>query len=411
MALLVSGKGNDVLAWRASGEFAGEFRQTLLARLEFCRADAAGILLDDTGRAITGLVAANDAFLRCCQDTCAMACAAREPASLADLTRTFYTGLYDHFRTHGSAAAFYEQSIQFLQSAGTAVIRHARERSGMTAARDLPVMLIALGPAGRREFSPYCPLHLLLVHDEAQVPEHDLLDRFGGLIHDGFEACGFRVDSTVTVRSHAWRGSMAEWRQHLAQSVEQGRIQDLIDFFRLADQTVVYADNGFDPDFPGLCRSVLGSRRSVLSFQVGRVLELSHGIGMMGGMRFEKKGPYRGKFALLDNALQPLAAAVSALSQMKGLLTDSTPRRIREVLWKRELNVDMAERLLLAWHSLHEMRLGREADLHPEWTGPSPLYLCVEEMSDTEQALLRESLESVGAAQRLIGQLYSSMEE
>ena len=34
---------------------------------------------------------------------------------------------------------------------------------------------------------------------------------------------------------------------------------------------------------------------------------------MMGGLRFQKRGPYRGQFALLENALQPLSASVSAL--------------------------------------------------------------------------------------------------
>ena len=44
MALLVSAKGSDVLAWRAAGDFAVTFRQVVLNRMEFCRSDDACLL-------------------------------------------------------------------------------------------------------------------------------------------------------------------------------------------------------------------------------------------------------------------------------------------------------------------------------------------------------------------------------
>jgi signal-transduction protein with cAMP-binding, CBS, and nucleotidyltransferase domain len=71
----------------------------------------------------------------------------------------------------------------------------------------------------------------------------------------------------------------------------------------------------------------------------------------------------------------------------------------------------MAERLLLAWHALHEMRLTRESDMQADWSDKSPLYLNVEVMSDSEQNLLRESLDAVGAIQRHIGLTFSGMGE
>ena len=409
MALLVSAKGGDVLAWRASGDFAATYRQLLLARLEFCRSDEAEGLLAGTGQALDELVAANDAFCRHSRDLIGKVVECAEPSELRELTIAFYTALYEHIGIHHSAPAFYEFSTLFLQALSGAINRYAHTALGLLDRQMPPVMLVALGPAGRQEFSPFCPLQLLLVHAEAGDAEHEALSQLGRLIHEGFEACGLQVDTTVTPRNHEWRGSRAEWRSRLTQRLEQGRAGELIDLFRLADQSTLYHDEGFDVEFRSLCRSALKERRSAMAFQVTRVLNISHGIGIMGGMRFVKQGPYRGQFALRDNALQPLSGAIGVLSLLKGLETSSTPQRIREILWRRELNVDMAERLLQAWHSLHGLRLTREHDVHPDWPNESPLHLNVEEMTDREQNSLRESLDTVGAIQRQVGLTFSGM--
>ena len=62
MALLVSAKGSDILAWRAAGDFAVTFRQVTLHRMEFCRSDEAAAMLTGASQALDDLAAAN-AFL------------------------------------------------------------------------------------------------------------------------------------------------------------------------------------------------------------------------------------------------------------------------------------------------------------------------------------------------------------
>lgn len=410
MALLLSAKSSDVLAWRACGEFAATYRQLLLARLEFCRSNEAEELLMRTGQALDDLVAANEAFCARTADLIAEISACAEPPLLRELTAAFFAQLYEHIGIHHSAPAFYELSTQFLQTLSGSIIRHAHTTLGLLDRRMPQVKLIALGPAGRQEFSPFCPLQLMLVHSEAGDAELEPLSQLGRLIHEGFTACGLMVDETVTTRNPDWRGSMPEWRQRLTQRLDQDLVDDLIDLFRLVDQSTLYRDEGFDPEIGVLCRSALKERRSAMAFQVARVGNLSHGIGIMGGMRFEKKGPYRGQFALRDNAMQPLSAALCTLALLKGLETPSTSQRIREILWRRELNVDMAERLLQAWHALHEMRLTRERDVQPDWSNDAPFHLNIDEMHVSQQNLLRESLETVGAILRHVGLTFSGME-
>jgi signal-transduction protein with cAMP-binding, CBS, and nucleotidyltransferase domain len=412
MALLLSAKGSDLLAWRACGDFAAAFRQALLARLEFCRlTNDAEELLTATGQVLDDLLAANDAFCTRSNELIAELSVCDDPSRLREISAEFFAGLYDHFGIHHSAPAFYEFSSLFLQALSRSIIRSAYATPALSDLPKQPVMLIALGAAGRREFSPFCPLQIMLVHGETGYAEQEALSQLGLLIHEGFEDCGFQVDGTVTPRNPEWRGSMSGWRQRLTLKLDQGIVLELIDLFRFADQSTLCNDEGFEPEFTVMCRSLLKERRSSMAFQVTRVLNLSHGIGIMGGMRFVKKGPYRGLFALYENALQPLSAAVCVLALLKNLETPTTPQRIREILWRREMNVDMAERLLQAWHTLHEVRLSGERDLQPDWSNKAPLYLNIEEMPDSEQNSLRESLETVGAIQRHVGQTFSGMEE
>jgi signal-transduction protein with cAMP-binding, CBS, and nucleotidyltransferase domain len=411
MAQLISAKGSDVLAWRAAGDFAATFRQIILSRMEFCRSDQAADLLDGVKLALDDRSAANDAFCRRCETLLEEVATCAEPERLKELTALFYDGLYAHLAVHHSASAFYQYSTLFLQSLTRGVSRNSYNTLGLSA-RQMPEMtLIALGPAGRQEFSPFCPLQLMLIHSPAADGDAELISRFAALVHECFEACGLRLDETVTPRNARWRGSLADWERWLNDVLERGISSEIVEIVRLAEQTVLAGCTDTAGNFRQMSLAILAASQVATNNLVSRVAALSNGIGIMGGLRFERSGPYRGMFALLDQALQPLSASVSAMALLKRLETTASPCRIRELLWRRDLNVDMAEHLLQAWHTLHELRLLREQEVQPDWLNNAPLYLDVDEMSVDEQESLRESLEAVGTIQRHIGINFSSMGE
>ena len=411
MALLVSAKGSDVLAWRAAGDFAVTFRQVLLDRMEFCRSDEAAAMLTGASQALDDLAAANDAFCSRCDSLIEEVTACPEPARLRELTTTFFAGLYDHIAIHHSAPAFYQFSLLFLQALAGSVSRYSYTMLGDSSARMPELALVALGPAGRQEFTPFCPLQFMLVHGQAGDAEGRLIERFATLLHEGFQACGLLVDEVVTPRNGKWRGTLSEWGQRLVNVLAHGKYSEVIEILRLADQTHLHGTAESGSSFSQLSLATLAASPVARNNLVSRVVALSNGIGMMGGLRFEKSGPYRGQFALLENAMQPLSASLSALALLKRLETTTTPRRVRELLWRRELNVDMAERLLQAWHMLHELRLVREGGVQPDWSNASPLHLDIEQLSVAEQEALRESLEAVGNIQRHIGLNFSGTGE
>jgi signal-transduction protein with cAMP-binding, CBS, and nucleotidyltransferase domain len=407
MALLVSAKGSDVLAWRAAGDFAVTYRQMILNRMEYCRSDEAAEMLAEVTQAVKGLTDANDLFCSRCEGLLAEVVACHEPARLRERATTFFAVLYEHCATHRAAPAFYQFSILLLQALAGSISRLSLTMLGSSAASMPETALIALGPAGRQEFSPFCPLQFLLVHGPVGDAEDGLVHRYAALLHEGFEACGLRVDKEVTPRNSQWRGSLSEWEQRLEPVLSRGRFGEIIEILRLTDQTDLGGVDGLASDFRRLTLAALAASPVARKNIVSRVVALSNGIGMMGGLRFVKNGPFRGQFALLENALQPLSASVSALSLLKHLETMSTPRRVRELLWRRELNVDMSERLLQAWHALHELRLIRERSAQPDWSDESPLHLDIDNMDVAGQEALREALEAVGTIQRHVGLNFS----
>jgi signal-transduction protein with cAMP-binding, CBS, and nucleotidyltransferase domain len=409
MALLVSAKGSDVLAWRAAGDFAVTFQQAILDRMEFCRSDEAAAMLAGASQALDDLVAANDVFCSRCLNLIDEVAACSEPGRLKELTTIFFARLYNHSAFYHSAPTFYQFSILFLQALAGSVSRYSYTMLGDFSARIPTLALIALGAAGREEFSPFCPLQFLLVYGQAGVAQNGLIHRFATLFHEGMESCGLQVDKVVTPRNGQWCGSVSEWSQRLEKILKRGKSGEVFEILRLADQIQLEGDADTGSSFRQLSLSVLSSSPVAVNTIVSRVVALSNGIGMMGGLRFEKRGPYRGQFALLDNALQPLSASLSALGLLKCLKTTATPQRVRELLWRRDLNVDMAERLLQGWHTIHELRLIREREVQPDWPNASPLYLSFEHMNVAEQAALRESLEAVGNIQRHIGLNFSGV--
>jgi CBS domain-containing protein len=411
MALLVSAKGGDVLAWRAAGDFAVTYRQMVLNRMEFFRSDEAAAMLAGVSRAIDDLTAANDRFCSRCDSLIAEVAACQEPSRLRELTTDFFAGLYDHIASHHAAPAFYQFSMLFLQTLTGSVSRYACAMLGQPPFCMPELAVIALGPAGRQEFSPFCPLQFLLVHGHAGDAEELLVHRFAVLLHEGFEACGLQVDTEVTPRNSPWRSSLLEWGQRLGKVLERGKSSEVIEILRLTDQTLLDGSSGLGSGFRQLSMSALAASPLAANNLVSRVVSLSNGIGMMGGLRLDRSGPYRGRFALLENALQPLSASLSALGLLRQLDSLATPPRIRELLWRRELNVDMAERLLQAWHTLHELRLIREREVQPDWSNVSPLHLDIDQMDVPEQEALRESLEAIGTIQRHVGLNFSGAGE
>lgn len=409
MNILLSGKGGDVTSWRGVEDFAAAYRRALLDRAASGRYGNAETVFAAASAALETAISTHGELLKRLE----LLIGEISPATSTDLkglTSAFYDDLYRHFGHFRSPPAFYQLSMAFLSRASAAISARAAEQ--LEAAGDhLPEMaLIAVGPAGRLEYSPFCRLQILLVHGGAAAQTEGIA-LFCDALHTGFESAGIAVDPEVTPRNPSWRGTLPEWRQRSEDALQAQADDALIDLCRLVDQYPLQPAEGLARGLKETGCAALRGNRPALSNLIGRMTSLSNGLGLMGGLRLERSGDERGMFNLLVHGLLPLSAALSALALIKESPADGSCERIRDLLRSRELDVELAERMLAAWHSLNDLRLRREQSLQIGGRSDLALFLNPDELTFEQRQALKETLETVAAIQRHVEIIFSGMGE
>lgn len=411
MQFLVSAKDSDLRKWRPVTEFAATYRQALLDQTARCTGEEAVSLLGDRIALLERMADEHESDQAQLETALNELAACRTIDLMKRKLRECYTIIYRQIDRFRSAPAFYSAGMRILEQLCTGLFGMVLDRLNLRAGDLPPVALIALGPAGRHEYSPWCPLQLMLAHGDATPAQQKTILLAGSMLHEGLEQVGLWVDPVVTTRNPDWCAGLDYWRHRCVTVLENGEPEELIDLLRLSDQTVLYCNGGTGEELRTFSQSLLHESHPALTNLVERMYALTNGLGLLGNLKLEKSGVERGHFSLLDHGLLPLSAAVSALSLFRGVRCADTPQRIRELLAKSGINVDMAERMLQTWHTLHEFRLLREQALGIDNHTREALYLDPAELDDSRIDALREALESVRLIQRHVYVLFHAAEE
>jgi len=213
----------------------------------------------------------------------------------------------------------------------------------------------------------------------------------------------------VSPKNSDWCSSLEYWQATLQGDMAHTELDELINFIRLADQNFLAGSVELSNDFCAMGKMALSENDIALENLVSRASLLSNGVGLLGGLRLEKSGPYRGRFSLLEHALQPLTASISAFSLLSRLVSETSQERICELVSRGELGVDMAEQLLHAWNDINELRLMHERESQPNWMDAAPLHLDLDTLSAEEQESLRKKLEAIGHFQRYLQTTFTAL--
>lgn len=411
MPIVITSKGKDFNAWRAAGDVGKMFHDELRRNSAVLTSEKYEALLQGVGLELERRASQHEAGLVRMKNLIAEAAACTEPALLRSLMEEFYSVSYGLFRYNRSATAFYQLSQEFLRALSKSAVAIAKIRLGVSADRLPPMSLVAMGPAGRHEFSPFCRLQLLLIHAEPDPSMVRPVDLLGWILHEIFEEIGLCLDDVITPRNPDWRGSSVQWRQRIIAGLGRGTSAELIEILRLSDQSVLSDEENVAAVFRSTCLEILADNMAAIHNLVTRLQSLPGGIGMMGGIRLERSGPCRGQFGLLDHGLLPLSVGITALSIIHGIDAVETNMRIRGLLYRGMLNVDMAERLLEAWHLFNELRLAMEVSRYPHWDSWDGLCVDISVQTEAQQEELRQCLETVITLQRHVGITFSSWQE
>ena len=408
---MLSVKGSDITSRLAVEDFAAAYRQSLLDRAASDHNGSAESVFSEAVAVIETAIATHQDLLKRLDNLIENVAAATPSTNLRELTGDFYSDLYRHFGHFHSAPAFYQLSMAFLRQLSATIATRAKDELGLFA-RHLPEMtLVAIGPAGRCEYSPFCPLQLLLVHDETPTSHLETINLFCQSVHSEFEATGLFIDPVVTPRNSVWRDTLANWQQRCKNDLRPQAADELINLCRLADQYPLHPVEGLGQELKKISSAALGASRPAQASLIERMKSLSNGIGFMGGLKLERSGNGRGQFRLLDHGLLPLSAALSALSLLKASGAVNNRDRIQDMLKRRELDVELAERMLATWHGLHGLRLQREQSFTIENHINQPLFLNPNELTAEQRQALEAALESVAFIQRHVEIIFSGMRE
>jgi signal-transduction protein with cAMP-binding, CBS, and nucleotidyltransferase domain len=413
MNFLLSAKTGEVTSWLAAEAFAADYRQALLDQAASDPSDGAEAAFARSLELLGKSADTHVALTRELNNLLEQVATPPPADSLKELVIQYYNVLYRHMDAFHSAPAFYQKSMEFMRMLTAAIMAHSTEQLKQLGqpVQHLPKMaLVAVGPAGRCEYSPFCTLQLLLVHEEVSASQLLMIKRLCHNLHAGFEAAGLAVDPVVTPRNPEWRGSIAEWRQRCDNGLGNPTPDGLINILRLADQYPLCTDVEVAQELKEMTVATLRKNRPAQANLIERMESLSNGLGMMGRLKLEQSGAGRGLFRLLDHGLLPLSAALSALALIKGNRTVSSPDRVLALLKQRELDVDLAEKMLRTWHTLHELRLRREQGFSIVDHTAQTLLLNPAQLSLDQRLSLKAALASVADIQRHVGIIFARME-
>lgn len=409
---LLYAKSRDVTTWRAVEDFAAAYRQALLDRAASGQGGSTETVFSETSASIKAVIATHRKLLKRLELLTKKVAMAAPSVDLKELTFAFYSDLYQHFGIFRSAPAFYQLSMTFLIRASATIVSRATEQLEPGAGDHSELALIAVGPAGRSEYSPFCRLQLLLVHGEATGSQLQSIDRFCQALHAGFEAAGLAVDPAITPRNAVWRGTMTEWQDRCKDEGRHPLVDaGIINLYRLVDQYPLYSADRLAREFKQTCSTALSGSHPALANLIEQMGALSNGLSLMGRLKLERSGNDRGLFRLIDHGLQPLSAALSALAIVKNIDAVGNCERIHDLLRRSELDVEQAERMLATWHTLHGLLLLREQSFQTVEHTKRAACLNPDELTAEQLQSLKEALESVAVIQRHVDIIFSGMGE
>ena len=408
MDFLLSAKGSDITAWRAVENFSAAYRQSLIDQAASDRLGSIETVFTESCATLETAINTHKTFMKRL-NSLIDGVSSTPLDSLKELTAAFYTDLYLHFGFFHSTHAFYQLSMSFLKQVSITIIAQTTDKLGQSACCLPEISLIAVGPAGRGEYSPFSQLQILLVHGDASESQRQLINQFCDALHDGFEAAGLSIDPTVTPRNARWRGTLTEWQERCENGLRPLAAEEPIYLFRLVDLYPLNLGDDYARVLKETSSAALLGSRSALTDLIDRMLSLSNGLGIMGRLKLERKGSNYGKFRLQDHGLQPFSVSLSALSLIKEVAAVSSCERILELLRRHELDVEMAERMLGTWHKLHHLRLCREQSFHTGDLIDGSLFLDPNEMTDEQKQSLKDTLESVAIIQRHVEITFSGI--
>jgi signal-transduction protein with cAMP-binding, CBS, and nucleotidyltransferase domain len=194
---------------------------------------------------------------------------------------------------------------------------------------------------------------------------------------------------------------LIQWRQRLSISHHQ---EGAIDYLTLlGDAALVAGDRALaEAMLQEVAQGTERLRSSVMALARHASL-LPVALGFWGHLKTERSGEHRGEYNVAAHALGPLIASLRAYAMLRGISDRSSIARIRRLQEQGAFTVDLANRLLDAFHKLYQLKIG----LQLSHASSDERYVTHHELGEEGERLLKGSLEQVVTLQKM---LYAAVE-
>ena len=422
MPMLLGTKGNEILKWRVTAGLAATLKTRMADKWGCSSARQAESFLGQYIGALKAELSYEEQFL---SETSTLDEAIAE-ANLDELQplRTRYREVAAaYFRRRQSVLALCESCNKLHDRLLDRALSMAQARMQQPGQGDPPLhALLVSGDRGRGEETLLSENRYFLLYEEQNPSSW----QFSRQLITALGQTGL-----LGAEPMFWHGSLEEWRALLGGSFplpeteEQHCVLSPLPPFAapqkqgshempdwawrleaLADLSFTQGDASLASEALNTATVTLQNERNRGPFLqlARRVIGLPLAVGRFGGWRLERNGEHRGELNLEELALAPLLMTVRILSVHVGIHTAGTVNRIKELLEKGALDVDLAERLLKAFQCF--MRLKILSEIRSEESGA---FCNPEEFDEEEEVRFRSSLEAVLhlqkiAYQRMVGQ-------
>lgn len=405
MALFLGSHYGEVAEWSRTAELLDRFQAELKAELCGLGPEERLTALRRCRDAIQEKLQEEQRFRLAFHSAAEQIAAAEGGEKLGRAVREAHGHAAAYFRRHDSVAAIHTVCTAIADLAVHAALDHAVQ---LLAATDriapAPWSWLAHGDHGRRECSLNRDLAGILCWDRITAGSASYFTTLGGMASSLLLEGGFVSRDTVLPSVPACRGSLDDWRSRLA----AGR-RFTADPASLADLRHLHGSPGPAVALIRMIRETQLARETGIRTRSRRSLRdlariVAHhpaGVDLFGRLRLEKTGPYRKRFNLGLYGIEPLISSVRLLAICRESVGTGTVERIRSLQDTGKLSVDLAERLLDAWHTFLRLQLRNEAAGVP---ADGCRFVDVNALPPEEQQHLKAALDTVEQLQLIVYQ-------
>lgn len=425
MAILLSAKRGDLLAWQGTRELLAGTAESLRNGMAGMGAEEQISLLNAMLERVREESGFEEEFSAGFREAMEALHGADDAEALAPIHVRLNTLAGAYFRRRGSLPALHALCAPYRE----ALVRKAlslsllrMEREGL-GAPPAPYAWLTLGEEGRLEQTPVPALAGLLVHGGTGIECTGYFAEFARLVALSLAKAGMSNPAGI-MPGPPWSGSRAELQGWLARKARreeeapgapfwgfpsaewvterprQGDDGELSSLVALSDLRLVCGDATLGDDVKAMVRSTLQQNPAVLRKTARIAAAMPAPLNFLGGFRVERSGKQRGLFNLKTMAWRPLVLNVRVLAARHGITETNTPARLKLLLEGGHLSIELAERLLRAYHGITGMKVALALDSGTPYLNP-------ENLSPDEEHILKSGIDALVNLQRIVYQAFA----